>query len=192
MKKLNGFENAKIITGESKGLPKGGYVIKIQDCSEMTGNKNGRDYTYLSFAFDVAEGEYTDHFKGVWQNSTDENKKWRGVHNVFIPQEGDQYYEDNLNRFKTMIANIEESNPGYHWDWNEKQLAGKYVGIIYREKEFLTNDGEMIIITEPCGFRSVQTIRDGKYKVPGVKKLKDAATKPQSYTAAPEEKLPWE
>lgn len=194
MKRIDGFENAKIFTGEGKGLPKGGYIIKIQDCAEVSGNKNGRAYSYLSFSFDISEGDYKDHFRELWQNSTDETKKWKGIYNVFIPQPGDQYYDENVSRFKTIIANFEESNPGYHWDWNEKTLKDKYIGIIYREKEFLTNDNELIIITEPYGFRSVQTIRDGKYKMPNIKKLsKDTVSNvPQGFSPAVDDKLPWE
>ena len=103
--------------------------------------------------------------------ATMKTKKWRGTYNAFIPQEGTQFYDDNLIRFKTTMANFEESNPGFHWDWDEKKLVNKYIGIIYREKEFRTNDGEIITITEPCGFRSVDAIRNAKFKVPPIKKL---------------------
>ena len=176
MKQLNGYEGARVISGESTQLPKGGYVVQIKACEEVSGSKNGNDYSYLAFSFDIAEGEFKDHFASVYKNSKDENKKWRGVRNEFIPQEGSQYYEDKLSRFKTMIANFEESNPGFHWDWDEKKLVNKYIGIIYREKEFKTTDGEIIIITEPYAFRSTDLIRNGKYKVPPVKKLPESTT----------------
>ncbi len=172
MKQLNGFDKAKTMNGGSTQLPKGGYVAQIKACEEITGEKNGNSFSYLAFSFDIAEGEHKDHWTNVYKDSTDENKKWRGTHNAFIPQEGTDYYEDNLVRFKTMISNFEESNNDFHWGWDEKQLTNKYIGIVYREKEFKTNEGEVITITEPCGFRSVDCIRNGKYKVPQIKKLK--------------------
>ena len=130
MQRLVGFENAKVMTGESTQLPKGGYIVKIMDCQEISGEKNGKRYSYLAFSFDVCEGEYKNHFTNLYTASTDENKKWRGVLNVFVPQEGDVYYEDNLSRFKTMTANFEESNKGYAWNWDEKTLKNKVIGII--------------------------------------------------------------
>lgn len=173
MKELKGFENAKVYTGESKQLPKGGYVAKIIDCKEVSGEKNGYSFGYLSFAFDIAEGEYKEHYKKIYSEDINEEKKWKGVYNAFIPQEGTQYYEDNLNRFKTMIANIEESNPGYHWDWDEKKLKGKTIGIVFGEKEFRTQQGDVIVITEPRYFINVDAVRSGKFKEPKFKKLEN-------------------
>lgn len=196
MKQLNGFEKAKIMTGVSTALPKGGYIVKIMDCTEVDGEKNGRKYSYLSFYFDVVEGEYKEHFKAAYDAAPAETRKWKGIYNYFLPEEGSQYYEDNLNRFKTTIANFEESNNGFHWDWDEKKLKGKTIGIIYREKEFITDDGEIKITTEACGFRSVESIRAGKYKVPDLKRLNNSAPasipSDETFMPVPEAKLPWE
>ncbi len=197
MKQLNGFEKAKIMTGVSTALPKGGYIVKIMDCTEVNGEKNGRKYSYLSFYFDVAEGEYKNHFKTIYDTAPAETRKWKGVYNYFLPEEGSQYYEDNLNRFKTTIANFEESNKNYHWDWDEKKLKGKTIGIIYREKEFITEDGEIKITTEACGFRSTESIKTGKYKVPAIKKLNNSSSaaaipEDETFMPVPEVKFPWE
>lgn len=193
MKTLTGYENARVITSERKQLPRGGYIVKIMDCSEVTGNKNGKEYSYLDFSFDVADGEYKGHFTAIYQASSDENKKWKGTHRQFIPQESDTYYEDNLARFKTMIVNFEESNPGYHWNWNEKTLKGKLIGIVYGEEEFLTNNGEVITITKPRYFTGIDSIRNGTFKIPQLKKLPEPQMSFGNFTPAPEdEKLPWE
>ena len=200
MQRLVGFENAKVMTGESTQLPKGGYIVKIMDCHEISGEKNGKRYSYLAFSFDVCEGEYKNHFSNLYTATTDENKKWKGVLNVFIPQEGDIYYEDNLSRFKTMTANFEESNPGYAWNWDEKTLKNKIIGIIYGEKEYIPDNSDtMIIITEPKYFTSVERVKEGKFKIPAIKKLNRAASASSTasvfdtFTAdASNEKLPWE
>lgn len=172
MKKLNGFEEAKVISSIGQ-LPKGGYIAKILDCKEES---SASGYNWLAFSFDITEGEYKDHFKQQYQANTNEEKKWRGTYNAFIPDENSQYYEQNLSRFKTMFANIEESNPGYHWDWDEKKLKGKAIGVLFREKEITANDGSIITITECCGLRSVQQIKDGKFKIPGLKKAQGSTT----------------
>lgn len=170
MKQLKGFENAKVITGGVPQLPKGGYIAKILDCKEES--KNG--YSWLAFSFDITEGEHKGHFAEQYRANTNENKKWRGTYNAFIPDESSQYYDENLNKFKTMIANIEESNPGYHWDWDESKLKGKTIGVIFGEKEFETEKGDVIIVTECRGIRSVECIKQGKFKMPALKALNGA------------------
>lgn len=170
MQQLKGFETAKVITGGMPQLPKGGYIAKILDCKEES--KNG--YSWLAISFDISEGEHKGHFAEQYRANTNENKKWRGTYNAFIPDETSQYYEDNLNKFKTMIANIEESNPGYHWDWDETKLKGKTVGVIFGEKEFETETNGIIIITECRGLRSVECIKNGKFKMPALKTLSGA------------------
>lgn len=170
MQALKGYEGAKVITGGIPELPKGGYIAKILDCREES--RNG--YSWLALSFDITEGEHKGHFAEQYRANTNENKKWRGTYNAFIPDEGSQYYEDNLNRFKTIIANIEESNPGYHWDWDESKLKGKTAGVLFGEKEFETEKGEVIIITECRGIRSVDCIKEGKFRMPALKTLSGA------------------
>ena len=167
MQQLKGFEKAKVITGGVPQLPKDGYIAKILDCKEES--KNG--YSWLAFSFDIAEGEHKGHFAEQYRANTNENKKWRGTYNAFIPDESSQYYDENLTKFKTMIANIEESNPGYHWDWDETKLKGKSIGVIFGEKEFMTESNSVVIITECRGIRSVDCINQGKFKMPALKTL---------------------
>ena len=180
MQQLKGFEKAKVITGGIPQLPKGGYIAKILDCKEES--KNG--YSWLAFSFDIAEGEHKGHFAEQYRANTNENKKWRGTYNAFIPEEASQYYEENLNKFKTMIANIEESNPGYHWDWDESKLKGKVIGVIFGEKEFETQNGDVIIVTECRGIRSVDCIKNGKFKMPALKTLSGAPSVSSTSTSS--------
>lgn len=173
MKQISNYENAKVLTGESTQLPKGGYICNIIEVKEVQSDRAH----YLSLAFDIAEGEYMGHFTKLFNGNTSETKKWRGVYNLFIPDEGNQYYEDTLTKFKTAMVNFEDSNNGYHWDWNEQSLKGKQIGIIFGEKEFMPEgSNDVIIITEPRGIRSVQQIKEGKFKLPPIKKLPGSNT----------------
>lgn len=181
MKQLKGYETAKVITGGVPQLPKGGYVAKILDCKEES---SATGYTWLAISFDIAEGEHKGHFAEQYKANTNENKKWRGTYNAFIPDEDSQYYEENLNKFKTMIANIEESNPGYHWDWDETKLKGKTIGVIFGEKEFETESNGIIILTECRGIRSVECIKNGKFKMPALKKLNGTSSISASTTSS--------
>lgn len=168
MQQLKGYETAKVITGGVPQLPKGGYIAKILDCKEES---SATGYKWLAISFDISEGEHKGHFAEQYRANTNENKKWRGTYNAFIPDESSQYYEDNLNKFKTMMSNIEESNPGYHWDWDETKLKGKLIGVIFGEKEWESDNNGVIIITECRGIRSVDCIKNGKFKMPALKTL---------------------
>ena len=68
-------------------------------------------------------------------------------------------YWDNR-AFGNAIWAIEQSNPGYHWDWNEQGLKGKAVGINVRGG---TYNGKPY--TSIGRLESVQAIRDGSAKV---------------------------
>lgn len=170
MQPLKGYESAKVISAVPQ-LPKGGYIARILDCKEES--RNG--YSWLAISFDISEGEYKGHFAEQYRANINENKKWRGTYNAFIPDESSQYYEDNLKRFKTMMANIEDSNPGYHWDWDERKLKGKTIGVLFGEKEFETENNGVIIITECRGIRSAECIKEGKFKMPALKTLGGAS-----------------
>ena len=180
MKQLKGYENAKVMAGGVPQLPKGGYIAKILDCKEESSSTG---YTWLAISFDISEGEHKGHFAEQYRANTNENKKWRGTYNAFIPDESSQYYEENLSKFKTMIANIEESNKGYHWDWDETKLKGKTIGVIFGEKEFKTEKDEVIILTECRGIRSVDCIKNEKFKMPALKTL-SGGTVSQSATSS--------
>lgn len=180
MQQLKGFEKAKVITGGVPQLPKGGYIAKVLDCKEEI----RKGYSLLAFSFDIAEGEHKGHFAEQYRANTNENKSWRGTYNEFIPDEKSQFYEGNLNKFKTMIANIEESNPGYHWDWDETKLKGKLIGVIFGEKEFMTEKGDVTIVTECRGIRSVDCIKNGNFKIPALKTLDGAPSVTKSNTSS--------
>ena len=140
-------------------LPVGGYVAKIM-------NAEVKEYTWgdvLVVSFDIAEGEYKDFFANQYKANTNEDKKWKGNFRINVPQESNQWFESQKRTFGNAIACIEESNSGYHWDWNESALKGKMVGVLFRNFEWEMN-GNTGWSTE-CGmFLSVDDVRNGKFK----------------------------
>lgn len=157
MKPYNGYKKGTP-TQEREKLPVGGYVLKIMNAEEVT-------YTWgsvLKISFDIAEGEYKDFYAKDYK-SQQEPKKWKGVRQITVPADGDE--DKNKDYFANQIANIEASNPGYEWDWNEKGLKNKLVGGVFGEKEYEFNGNRGFFVT--CrGFRTVDAIRAGKFKVP--------------------------
>ena len=94
----------------------------------------------------------------------------------FLRGERDEWSKNSFNGF---IYSIEDSNPGYTWDWNETMLKGKMIGVLFRNKEWEFR-GDRGWTTECCSVDAVSVIREGKFKQP-----KDKPLKASSSAAAP-------
>ena len=170
MKAFNGLEIKKSVSA-SEPLPAGGYVAKIL-------NAKVEEYKWgevLVISFDIAEGEYKDFFSKQYKENTREDKKWKGNFRLTVPQESNQYFDSQKRTFGNAIWAIEESNPGYHWDWNEDALKGKMVGVLLRNFEWSMDDGRSGWSTECCTFVSVEDVRTGNFKQPKDKPLRNKA-----------------
>lgn len=175
MKKVNSFNRENVIK-ESERLPIGGYVIKIMNAKEETFSWGRR----LAIAFDIAEGEYAGFYNKNFQNQTGEDKKWKGVFRLNIPKEdGSDGDEWTQKKFNTSIVNIEESNNGYFFDWDESKLKGKLVGALFNNKEYEIN-GRHGFYTNCHSFVPVETIRSGKFKIPEDTLLKGSSSAPKT------------
>lgn len=170
MKAFNGYEEVKAAT-ERVILPKGGYIVKIKAAQVKTYQGQNGEFEKLEIAFDIAEGEYKDYFQNDFDNQNTEDKRWKGVLRQYIPtDDGSEKDARTKSYFKAMIEAIEDSNNGYHWDWDEKKLKGKTVGCLFRLEEWEW-DGKSGWRTAALKFIEAQKIRDGKFKVPNDKPL---------------------
>lgn len=161
MKKRNSF-NRKNVYRETEKLPKGGYIIKIINAKEEEFSWGSR----LAIAFDIEEGEYKGFYKKNFDNQQGEDKKWKGVFRLNIPKEdGSEEDEWTQKKFNTSIVNIEDSNPGYFFDWDETKLKGKIVGALFNNKEYEIN-GRHGFFTNCHSLVTVETIRSGKFTIP--------------------------
>ena len=64
------------------------------------------------------------------------------------------------------MTNIEASNPGYVWDWDESKLVGKVCGINYHEKEWEMNGktGMAVVPHSIIALDQVGKVKPGKAK----------------------------
>lgn len=170
MKKFNGFEPKKS-SGTRGALPAGGYVVKIMGAEEITTDWGAK----LLLSFDVEEGEHKGFFANDYSQNDREDKRWRGTHRLSVPSENDGEKDAwKLRAFNNAIWAFEDSNAGYHWDWNEAGLKGKLVGMIFRDKEWEIE--QRTGWTTECGaIVSVNDIRQGKWKPLPPRPLKKAA-----------------
>lgn len=162
-------------------LPKGSYICKIMDARE---NISPSGWQHLAISLEITEGDYANYYMNRWNNDTRVDKKWGCVLNVGIPQDdGSEQDGWTKRRFKTIIEAIEDSNAGYHWDWNEKALKGKTVGGLFRMEQYLGNDGNVHETVRVASLCSVEKVNAGTYKIPK-DKLLDPDKIPQSNVGA--------
>lgn len=191
MRPFNGYKPQKQ-GGAREILPAGGYVAKILNAEE-------KRYTWgdvLLISFDIAEGEHTGFFSKDYQENSNEDKKWRGTYRLPIPKDdGSERDGWTKNTFGGAMWAIEESNSGYAWNWDEKTLKGKTVGVLFRNKEWEMN-GNTGWTTECCKLESADDIRNGKFRMPKDKPLKNKQSNASDFVPNVEvddgEKLPWE
>ena len=62
---------------------------------------------------DIIEGEYKEYFRRDFDSQNTEDKKWRGVLRLYVPN-GDGSDQDNwsASKLKRFVNNVEDSNPG--------------------------------------------------------------------------------
>ena len=165
MNKPQGYDEAQAY-GEFETLPAGGYkcIIKKVACETTQAGKE-----YLKLAIDILEGEFKDFFQKRYDNDTREDKKWGGVWTVFT--EG--YNPGTTNsKFKGLITSVEASNPNFTFNFDEKTLEGKKVGIVFREEDFLGQlDGQVHTAVKPFFAVSYDKAEDAK--IPNKKELSD-------------------
>ena len=167
MKPINNWEKVQASDNDFRRPEAGGYICEIIRATDV------QEKEYLRIEYDIAEGEY----KGYWQE-TAERFGWWG---------GDFYrsYKDSaLGMFKGFTNSVEASNANYNWDWNEKALEGKLIGIILGEEEYVKNDGSVGTRLKVRSTKSVQDIKDGRFRIPKKKTL-DEGGAAGSTTSAP-------
>lgn len=140
-------------------LPAGGYICRILSAKESKSKKSQEDM--LVIELDIAHGEYKDYFK----NLSEKIKKH--IYPVFRRVTSGS----SLPFFKGDIESIEKSNNGYKFNFDEKTLIGKYVGCVFGNEEY-PKDGDMKIVSKPSILCTVETIKNGKFKIPELKKFK--------------------
>lgn len=160
MKPISNYENVQDFSEVSR-LPAGPQKCQILKVTDYP------DKEYLAFEFDIVDGPFKGYFKSLAANNTD--GKWP-AHGTFIRS----YKESALGFFKGTITAIEKTNAGYNFlatNWNEKTLEKKWVVVNFREEEYADENGEVKVSTKPYEFRSVQSLKEGKIKVPEIKRL---------------------
>lgn len=182
MRPFKDYETTQTITG-SRQLPVGAYICQIFKAEEKVYTSPKGEWHKLEVSFDISEGEHKDFYANDYRAQSGEDKKWKGVIRLNVPNDdGSEMDAWNKRSFKTNMQAIEESNSGYHWDWNEAQLKDKTVGIVFRSEEWEYN-GKSGWRTAAFKFIPAADVKSGNFKIPDPKPLNGKAAS-QASTAA--------
>lgn len=165
MKPINNWKDIEA-ANDSVRLAPGGYVVK------MTSVKNVPDKEYLEIIYDIAEGPEKGRYGDEW-----------GREHPFAHRFIRSYKEKALGMFKGFVKAVDTSNGTRFSEQaetgiNEQELVGKLVGVVIGEEEYQNDYGDIKTRLAVRSVKSAQDIRDGKYTVPDVKKLKEDLAQP--------------
>ena len=154
MEKINNWDEVEAKGMEDfRTLPIGAYECVIKEAGEYTSEQSGK--TSFRVAVDIATGDYKDYYQNRFDNNTNDNKKWDNNATRYLAFEG-----DNVAYFKGFITCVENSNPGYKWDWDETKLVGKKVCGVFQYEEYENQEGKKGIKVRLTKFRSLDKMKD--------------------------------
>lgn len=173
----NNWDNVQAFSDRQK-LPVGAYVCDIKQAVVQENNYGGQ----LCVLFDISAGEYAGYYDDDFKRNQREDKKWKGVLRLWLPKEdGSDKDEWTKSILKGFIAAVEESNRGYTWNWDERTLAKKEIGILFRNEEW-EYEGKTGWATRPFRAISVDSVEDGSYTIPKDRPLKNKPASAQMPT----------
>jgi hypothetical protein len=185
MKPVKGYEEAKAMGEGQERLPVDGYIVKILNVEEV----NYEWGSVIVLSYDIVEGEYAGYYKKNYGMQSREDKKWKGVHRMNVPKgDGTEKDEWTMSAFKRDIEAFEDSNSGFHWDWDEKKLKGLVAGAVMQDREYELN-GNTGFWTACHHLTSVERIREGKFKIPKPKMLDRSKVKQADFVPLAEDEL---
>lgn len=136
-----------------KPLPIGAYECTIVIARENKNEESGK--TTFKVGVDIASGEYKDYFRKMYDNDSRIDKKWNNNAIRYLAFEG-----ENVAYFKGFLTCVENSNPGYKWNWDEKTLINKKICGVFQYEEYEKQDGTKGVKVRLSKFRSLDKIKE--------------------------------
>lgn len=165
------------ISGEDPGCQTGGRECK--------GRPRYHPVQRFKNWADIAEGEFAGYYQADFDAQQREDKRWKGVLRQYLPKDdGTEKDAWTASSLKAMVEAVEESNPGFHFDWDEKKLKGKVAGCLFRNEEWAF-DGRSGWTVRPCKLISLDALKSGKFRMPKDKPLPESR-RPVSLDISPD------
>lgn len=151
--------------GEFELPAPGGYIARIVNVDDVE-NKE-----YLRIKWEFEEGQY--------KGSNAETYNRAGFWPIVLIR---SYKPKALGFFKAFKTSVEMSNKGYAFDDRRPgELAGKLMGVVLGEEEYIKGDGSAGKRLYVYQVRSVKAVRNNDFEVPKLKRLKQDGRPPASY-----------
>lgn len=167
LKKPGNYENVEVNEFDFVPLELGGHKGIIKKAYEYTSEFSGN--TSLKVEVDTAnDDKQPGYYQQQYDNDTRTDKKWSNGAIKYVSLKED---ENCVRMLKSFITAVENSNPGFTFDWNKEvdQLNGKKVGLVFGLEEYIDNEGKTKTATKLNQFRSVDKV--DYVNIPKVKTL---------------------
>lgn len=163
MKQIENFRDITPVTNEYASITPGGYICRI------IGVKDWEQKEYLEIEYDIAEGNHRGYYLNLFQKF-----------NFWGARLMRSYKQTAIQYFKAFIDAVEASNKDYYFNFDERTLIGKYIGIVLGEEEYKSNSGEIKKRLYVHSVKTVKEIKEGKFKVPDFKHYQQSTNKKSS------------
>ena len=149
--------------GEFLSVPEvGAYVAEIKNARIVKAEGNQKHDT-LEMMVDITEGDFANRYTELYNDQKErfDEVKYKGIFRLTIPDDTTEDWSDR--KFSNNIWCVQESNPGYEWDKDEKKLKGKKIGINVRRRLYTYNKQDRET-TEIGQFETVADVKAGRCK----------------------------
>ena len=136
-----------------KALPIGAYECIIRKA--MVHKNPTTEKESFRVCVDIANGDFKGYFQKRFDNNPNSDKKWDNNATRYLAFQG-----DNSAYFKGFITCVENSNPGYKWDWDETKLTNKKICGVFQYEEYERQDGTRGVKVRLNKFRSLDKMKE--------------------------------
>ena len=154
MEKIENWEDIEAKgMDDFKPLPIGAYECIIKEAIIYKNTTTEKESFRVQV--DIASGDYQGYFQKRFDNNPSLTKTWDNNATRYLAFQG-----DNTAYFKGFITCVENSNPGYKWDWNEDKLKGKKICGVFQYEEYENQEGKRGVKVRLNKFRSLDKIKE--------------------------------
>lgn len=167
--KIDGIEY-----GDYEQLELGGHEVVIKNAYEYTG-KTGN--VSLKIEVDIiGKDKQAGFYQKQYDNNISSDRKWPSGACKYVSLKED---ENCIALFKGFTTAVENSNPGYKWNFDEQTLIGKKLCGVFGLEEFEKQDGTIGTMVKLTQFRSLDKLKD--VQIPKVKLIDDTYVTIEEY-----------
>ena len=167
LKKPSNYDDVQV-NQDFERLELGGHKGIIKNLEKYTSTISGK--TSLKVEVDTnKDDKQPNYYQEQYNNNTSSDKKWSPAGTKYVPL-GDE--ENQVKMLKAFITAVENSNPGFVYDWDKdekEQLLYKNIGLVAGLEEYKDNEGNVKAATKVVQLRSLNKV--DTIKIPKVKLL---------------------